>query len=77
LSLTIVPPDRATLFGGVTTNVFLVVRDGIGVTNATITAKINGVQDLSFNNTGTAPDARPGDSVYSAQLQVPDNVTNL
>lgn len=77
LSLTIVPPDRATLFGGVTTNVFLVVRDGIGVTNATITAKINGVQDLSFNNTGTTPDARPGDSVYSAQLQVPDNVTNL
>jgi hypothetical protein len=77
LSLRVVPPDRATIFGGAPTNVFILVRDGVGVTNATVTAKVNGVIDLPINNSGTPPDDRAGDSIYTGQLTVPDNATNV
>jgi hypothetical protein len=77
LNLSVVPPDRSTIFGGAPTNVFVLVRDGVGVTNATVTAKVNGVIDLPVNNAGTPPDARPGDSVYTALLQAPDTATNI
>jgi hypothetical protein len=77
LNLSVTPPDRATIFGGSPTNILVLVRDGVGVTNAIVTAKVNGTIDLPVNNSGTPPDARPADSVYTGQLAVPDNATNV
>ncbi len=77
LSLTVTPPDRATVLSGTNVSVFIRVRDGVGVTNATVTAKVNGSIDLPVGNTGTAPDARPADSIYTGLLNVPANATNV
>jgi hypothetical protein len=46
------------------------VFDGPGVTNAVITANVNGTNVVFLNN-GAAPDALSGDEVYSANINVP------
>lgn len=77
LSLTVIPPDRSTVLSGTNMPVYIRVRDGVGVTNATVTAKVNGSIDLPINNGGAAPDARPADSIYTGLLDVPVNATNI
>ncbi len=77
LSLTVIPPDRSTVLSGTNMPVYIRVRDGVGVTNATVTAKVNGSIDLPINNGGTTPDARPADSIYTGLLDVPVNATNI
>jgi hypothetical protein len=77
LQIQITPADEATVQAGTVISVFVRVRDGAGVTNATVKAKVNGTTDLVFNNVGQTPDARPGDSLYSALLNVAANATNL
>jgi len=77
LQLSVNPVADSTLFGGSGTPIFVRVRDGIGVTNATVRCKINGITDLPFNNGGRPPDARAGDSIYSALLSVPPSDTSI
>ncbi len=77
LDLSVNPAQDATLFGGTNATIFLRVRDGIGVTNATVKCTLNGSTDLAFNNTARAPDARARDSIYSGYLTVPTTGTNL
>jgi hypothetical protein len=77
LEVSVNPLSDTTLFGGSNTPIFVRVRDGVAVTNATVRAKVNGTTDLPFNNTGRAPDARAQDSIYSALLAVPANGTTI
>jgi hypothetical protein len=77
LEIGVNPVGDSTLFGGSNTPIFVRVRDGLGVTNATVRCKVDGTTDLPFNNTGRVPDARAGDSIYSASLSVPANATNI
>ena len=59
------------LRAGSTTAVHFVVTDLVPVTNATVTAEIEGGGPLTVRNDGTAPDAVAGDHIYSASLVVP------
>lgn len=77
LEINVTPVNDATLLGGSTASVFVRVRDGVAVTNATVKGVVNGLTTLNFNNTGTAPDLRSRDSIYSASLNVPASGTNL
>ncbi len=77
LKLSVTPPDRYSVLAGTNLPVYIRVLDGIAVTNATVTAKMNGTVDVPLTNTGTPPDARPGDSIYTGNLSVPANATNI
>lgn len=77
LEISISPANNATVRGGTATPVFVRVRDGSGVTNATVAGLVNGLTQLAFNNRGTLPDARPNDSTYSGTLNVPSTGTNV
>ncbi len=77
LQLQVTPADDATVQAGTAVAIFVRVRDGVGITNATVKGKVNGVTDLVFNNVGQLPDARAGDSLYSAILNVAANATNV
>lgn len=77
LEIYVNPSTDSTVLGGAQTPIFVRVRDGVSVTNATVKGVINGVTPLAFNNSAAPPDARTGDSIYSANLNVPSAGTNL
>ncbi len=74
LEVSVTPANGATLVAGSTQTVFVQVTDALSVTNATVIATVNGT-NLTFLNDGVAPDVTTNDSIYSANLQVP-NATN-
>ncbi|MCX8107828.1 MAG: M36 family metallopeptidase, partial [Verrucomicrobiae bacterium] len=71
------PAEGATLMAGSVAPIYVRVRDGASVTNATVKGVVNGVTPVTFNNAGTPPDARASDSIYSANISVPSTGTNL
>jgi hypothetical protein len=77
LEINVNPGNGSTVRGGVATPVFVRVRDGSGVTNATVVGLVNGLTSMAFGNRGVAPDARPNDSTYTGTLNVPANATNI
>jgi len=77
LEVTVNPPSRSALFAGTTQPVFIRVRDGGGITNATVTATLSVPGSLVFLNDGTAPDVTANNSVYSGNLTVPSAGTDL
>ncbi|HVV72041.1 MAG TPA: hypothetical protein VHI52_11175, partial [Verrucomicrobiae bacterium] len=70
------PPASAALSSGDVVPIYVNVSDSIGVTNATISATINGT-NITFLNDGIAPDVFTNDSVYSANFTVPANVSSV
>lgn len=70
LEVSVQPLPGSTLVGGSITPVTVAVSDGVGISNATVTATIVGSTNLLFNNTGTPPDTAP-DANYSTALSVP------
>jgi Pro-kumamolisin, activation domain/Divergent InlB B-repeat domain/Glucodextranase, domain B len=77
LELSVVPFNGATLLAGSTEKVFVQVTDVRPVTNATVTAIINGGSSLVFSNNGVAPDVKSNDAIYSANVPVPLNTNSL
>jgi hypothetical protein len=78
LRLSVNPSSSSTLLNVTTQNVFVTVNDGgSDVANATVTAVIPGVTNLTLLNNGQAPDVQSNDAIYSAAFQVPASVTSL
>lgn len=70
LEISVQPVPGSTLIGGALAPIVVSISDGIGVSNATVTATIVGSTNLPFNNNGTPPDTA-SDANYSAALPVP------
>ncbi len=70
------PPNGSTLVAGSTQTIFVQATDGLAVTNAAVIATVNGT-NLTFLNDGVAPDVTADDSIYSANLQVPNSTNDL
>ncbi len=70
LEISVQPVAGSTLISGAVAPIVVSVSDGVGVSNATVTAAIAGSTNLIFNNAGSAPDTAP-DASYSAALSVP------
>ena len=78
LQVSVNPSSGSTLLNSTPQTVFVTVNDGgFDVTNATVTAVIPGVTNLTFINTGQPPDVKSNDAVYSAAFQVPAGVSSL
>src|SRR5262245_20716786 len=77
LDVTVTPRSGSTLLASLKQSIFVRVIDGAPVTNATITATVNGNPGPSFRNDGLAPDVSAGNAVYTASLDVPTNVSTL
>jgi len=81
LEVSVTPADGTTLLAGSTNKIFVRVRDGRGVTNATVVASNSFSLPMTFANDGRGPDALARDSVYSGilvvPLSVPDDGTNM
>jgi subtilisin family serine protease len=81
LEVSVTPASGTVLLAGTVEPIFVSVNDLFPITNATVTATATaeGItpMNLNFTNDGQAPDARAGDGVYSANLNVPMGVTNL
>ena len=71
------PPNGATLIEGNTQTIYVLVTDGLPVTNATVVATVNGTTNLVFKNNGVAPDATANDNIYTANLGVPPNTNDV
>jgi subtilase family serine protease len=78
LQLTVDPSSGSTLLNSSTQTVFVTVNDGgYDVTNATVTAAIAGITNLTLLNDGNPPDVYSNDAIYSAAFQVPAGVSSL
>ncbi len=77
LVTTVDPPSGSFLLTSSTQPVFVKASDTFGVYNATVTATIPGVTNLTFRNNGTAPDAVANDNIYSAAFRVPAATNSL
>jgi subtilisin family serine protease len=73
LELSITPAEESVILAGSTQQVFAVVTDLFGITDATVEGQfIAGSSDpLVFRNDGVAPDQEADDSVYSGEFLVP------
>ena len=71
LTIGVNPPTGSALLNSSTQQVFVTVNDVYGVTNATVTAAIPGITNITFLNNGQSPDATAGDNIYSATFNVP------
>lgn len=77
LEINVNPVNNATILGGSQSSVYVRVRDGTAVTNATVKGVLNGTTQVTFNNSGISPDSRARDPVYSGTMTVPTTGTNL
>ena len=77
MEVTVTPAPDSTLDSGSRVPIYVRLRDGRSVTNATVRGTVDGVTPLTFNNSGQAPDVRGSDSIYSTYLDVPALGTNV
>ncbi|MBI2924589.1 MAG: S8 family serine peptidase [Verrucomicrobia bacterium] len=77
MEISVDPPSGSTLIAPFAQPVFVRVRDGLGVTNATVKATFTGKPTVNFLNNGQPPDAATGDAVYSASIQLTTNASTL
>ena len=77
LQIGVNPPSGSALLGSTDQPIFVRVTDVFGVTNATVTATIAGITNLTFLNNGQSPDSVSNDYIYSALFQVPSSSTAL
>lgn len=73
LEVRVTPAPSTVMFAGDTNAIFVQVRDSSIVTNATVSATLNGT-NLVFTDDGQAPDFAPLDGTYTAQFVVPEGV---
>ena len=66
-----------SLASGSVTPLFVNVTDLAPVVDATVTAVVPGVTNLTFLDNGVSPDATAGDGIYSANLVVPIGTNTL
>jgi len=71
LQISVSPPSGSALLQSSAQPIYVTVTDVYAVTNATVTATIPGVTNLTFLDNGQAPDATAGDGIYSVLFQVP------
>jgi hypothetical protein len=77
LEVRVTPPSFEVMFAGETNVILVRVTDSLPVTNATITATVTGGGELTFRNDGVDPDQAANNSVYSASLVVPTNLSSI
>ncbi len=77
LTIGVNPPTGSALLNSSTQQIFVTVNDVYGVTNATVTAAIPGITNITFLNNGQSPDATAGDNIYSATFNVPAATTPI
>ena len=65
------PQSGAAILAGSTQPIFVKVTDVLPVRNATVTATVAGVTNLTFADNGKAPDLVANDATYSVNFQVP------
>jgi subtilisin family serine protease len=77
MEISVDPPSGSTLIAPFAQPVFVRVRDGLGVTNATVTGTlpVQGQPPINFLNNGQAPDATANDATYSGTAQLDTNST--
>lgn len=77
LTLSVNPPSGSALLYSSPQNVFVTVNDVSIVTNATVTAVMPGVTNLTLLDDGEPPDVAENDGIYSATFQVPASGNSL
>lgn len=77
LAVEMFPHDGQNLSAGRLVMVEALITDLLPVTNATVTASISGFTNLSLLDGGVAPDAIPGDGIYTVTFLVPTNLSTL
>ena len=77
LTISVNPPTGSALLNSSAQSVFVTVNDVYGVTNATVTATIPGITNITFLNNGQPPDAVKGDNIYSATFNVPASTSPI
>lgn len=76
LEVRITPVSGSAIFAPSSQQIFIRVTDGVAVTNATITATINGT-NLVFRNDGVLPDLSPNNAIYSALFDATTNFSSV
>lgn len=81
LEVAVTPPSGSVLLAPSTNIINVRVADRFGITNATVAASVtnNGsfYTNLTFINTGVAPDTGTNDSIYTAVLRIPSSSTSV
>ncbi len=79
LEVSVTPDSGGVLLEGTTEPIFVRVNDLFPITNATVTATVQAGEldptTLDFTNDGQDPDQQADDGVYSANLDVPADVS--
>jgi subtilisin family serine protease len=71
------PTADSTLIAGETVTLTTTVTDITDVTNASVSASISGVPNVTFRNDGATPDRKAGDASYTTTFTVPTGLTAL
>jgi subtilisin family serine protease len=77
LEVEVSPRTGSSFTGGKSVTLYAVVSDLLPVTNATVTASIDGFTNLTLLDGGVSPDVIQGDGVYTASFLVPTNLPSL
>ncbi|HVR36716.1 MAG TPA: S8 family serine peptidase, partial [Methylomirabilota bacterium] len=78
IELSVTPPSGALVLAGSDQPVFVRVTDMFSLPGATVTGQIAGdTGTIEFLDDGNPPDAVQGDGIYSVDLPVPEDATNL
>jgi len=77
LEVSVLPYPGSEIMGGTNVSFFVHVRDFTGVNNATVTATITGMPDVTFTNDGVAPDVTANNHIYSASISVPSTSSSF
>jgi subtilisin family serine protease len=78
LEVSVTPPNGSVVLAGSDQPVFVRVTDLFSITNATVTGQIQGeAGTIDFLNDATAPDVDAGDAIYSANVPIPEDITNM
>ncbi len=77
LEISVSPPVTTPLRANSGVPISVSVSDLFEVTNAVVTAVVEGVTNLIFRNDGVSPDARPNDGTYTTLLEVPAGADTL
>lgn len=76
LEVTVSPTPGGVMFAGDTNSFFVHVRDTLVVTNATVSATLNGT-NLTFHDDGVSPDFAANDGTYTTTFVVPSGQTAI
>jgi subtilisin family serine protease len=78
LEVSVNPPSGSLLLAGSDQPIFVQVSDVFSVTDATVTGVIEELDiTLTFENDGNPPDELEGDNIYTANFEVPSEISSV